>query len=482
MDVQARLTRYYPLGALTSHRCRLCGSHQCKKELQRLDAAEYRGSTHVGKTGVEQKYEEILHGKVGYQHVEINAQGRILRVLERIAPIPGDNLTLHLDIGLQQQATVALGTENGSIVAIDPLTGGVLAMISKPSFDANLFVDGIDSGTYKELLRSKGRPLFNRAINGQYPPGSTVKPFLALAGLEVGTEKVHKKSWCPGWFRLPGKEHRYRDWKRGGHGRVGLKDAIIQSCDVFFYELALEMGVDRMHEFMKQFGFGERTGIDLPSESSGLNPSRAWKRAAKNQPWYPGETLITGIGQGFSLATPLQLAHATATLAMRGLRLSPRVVLQRQRRSDATSNEPGDESPATRIAARNDANWELVVDAMESVVHGERGTARRIATDGTYRIAGKTGTAQVFTIGQEDKYDEKEIAKKLRDHGLFIAFAPVKRPRIVVSVLVENGGGGSRSAAPLARMVMDHFMQDEADAAPGERVLMSAAPAISTSH
>jgi len=475
VDVQARLTRYYPLGALTSHVVGYVGRIN-KKELQRLDAAGYRGTTHVGKTGVEQNYEEVLHGKVGYQHVEINAQGRILRVLERIDPVPGDNLTLHLDIGLQQQATTSLGAEYGSIVAIDPRTGGVLAMVSKPSFDANLFVDGIDAKTYRALLQSRGRPLFNRALNGQYPPGSTVKPFYALAALELGMDKAHKKVWCPGYFRLPGKAHRYRDWKRGGHGRMGLKDAVVQSCDVYFYELALDMGVDRMHEFMGQFGFGERTGIDLPSESAGLNPSRAWKRAVKSQPWYPGETLITGIGQGFSLATPLQLAHATATLAMRGLRLSPRVLAQRQRRNDAAEDELGGESPATRIASRNDANWEVVVDAMESVVHGTRGTARRIAIGATYRMAGKTGTAQVFTIGQDEKYDAKKIAKKLRDHGLFIAFAPVKRPRIVVSVLVENGGGGSRSAAPLARQVMDYFMQGEADIPAAERMLLSAMP------
>jgi penicillin-binding protein 2 len=481
VDVEARLTRYYPLGSLTAHIIGYVGRIN-EKELRRLDTAEYRGSTHVGKTGVEHEYEKVLHGKVGYQHVEINAQGRILRVLERIDPVPGDNLTLHLDVGLQQQASVALGVEHGSIVAVDPLTGGVLAMISKPGFDANLFVDGINAKSYRALLQSPGRPLFNRALNGQYPPGSTVKPFLALASLELGMDKAIQKTSCPGWFRLPGKDHRYRDWKKSGHGHVSLKDAITQSCDVFFYELALEMGVDRMHEFMKQFGFGERTGIDLPSESSGLNPSRSWKRNAKNQPWYPGETLITGIGQGFSLATPLQLAHATATLSMRGLRLTPRVVMQRQRRSDPSVDSLEDEPIATRIAPRNDANWESVVDAMESVVHGRRGTARKIATDVTYRIAGKTGTAQVFSIGQDEEYDAEGIAKKLRDHGLFIAFAPVKRPRIVVSVLVENGGGGSSSAAPRARMVMDYFMQSDADLPATERILMSTAPAAPASH
>ena len=482
VDVEARLTRYYPLGALTSHLVGYVGRIN-PKEAQTLDAAQYRGTSHVGKTGVERKYEDVLHGKVGYQHVEINVQGRVLRVLERIDPIPGDNLTLHLDVGLQQQATAALADENGSIVAIDPRTGGVLAMVSQPSFDANLFVDGIDSKTYQALLRSTGRPLFNRAINGQYPPGSTVKPFLALAGLELGMDKAHQRVWCPGWFRLPGKAHRYRDWKRGGHGRVGLKEAIVESCDVYFYELALEMGVDRMHKHMQQFGFGERTGIDLPSESAGLNPSRAWKRAVKHQPWYPGETVITGIGQGFTLATPLQLAHATSTLAMRGLRLSPRVVKEHQRRTALSEQETQtleDGLPAARFVAHNDTNWQIVVDSMESVVHGARGTARRIATDATYRMAGKTGTAQVFTLGQDEKYDAKGLAKKLRDHGLFISFAPVKRPRIVVSVLVENGGGGSSAAAPLARLVMDYFMQSESEIPPRDRMLMSKAPAASS--
>ncbi len=473
VDVEARLSRYYPLGPLTSHVVGYVGRIS-EQDLKRLDVAEYRGSTHVGKRGVEQSYESALHGKVGYQHVEINAAGRVLRVLERRDPVPGDNLTLHLDVGLQQQASGALGEENGSVVAIDPLTGGVLALVSQPGFDANLFVDGIDSKSYSALLRSPDRPLFNRAINGQYPPGSTVKPFFALAGLELGLEKSQQKVWCPGWFRLPGKEHRYRDWKKGGHGHMGLADAIVQSCDVYFYELALDMGIDRMHAFMRRFGFGERTGIDLVGESSGLNPSREWKRGARSQPWYPGETLITGIGQGFTLTTPLQLAHATATLAMRGLKLSPRVVMNRERR--AADGAPAPEPPADHVAPRNLANWQSVVDAMEAVVHGPRGTARRISDGASYRIAGKTGTAQVYSVGQEEKYDEETIDKKLRDHGLFVAFAPVERPRIAVAVVVENGGSGSRAAAPLARVVMDEFMQGEAEPGRRERMLMTAVP------
>jgi len=477
VDVEARLTRHYPMGALASHVVGYVGRIN-EQELERLDSAQYRGTTHVGKTGVEQAYEAELHGEVGYQHVEINAQGRVLRVLERRDPVPGDNLVLHLDVGLQREAAAALGEERGAVVALDPITGGVLAMVSQPSFDPNPFVDGIDAKSYRELLRSRGRPLFNRAINGQYPPGSTVKPFLALGGLELGVDKARQKVWCPGWFRLPGKQHRYRDWKRGGHGHVSLHEAIVESCDVFFYELALDMGVDRIHDFLQRFGFGERTGIDLEGESEGLNPSRQWKRAARNQPWYPGETLITGIGQGFMLATPLQLAHATATLAMRGLRLSPRVVRERERSAGAGTAARDDGDDATRLAHGNPAHWQQVVDSMESVVHGARGTARRIAAGAGYRIAGKTGTAQVFSVGQDEEYEEEKVAKKLRDHGLFVAFAPAERPRIALAVLVENGGSGSRSAAPLARAVMDHFLQSEAEPGPSRprRMLMTAAP------
>ena len=476
VDVEARLGRYYPLGPLTAHVVGYVGRIS-ERELKSLPATDYRGTSHVGKTGVEQSYEDALHGEVGYQHVEINAQGRVLRVLERRDPVPGDNLTLHLDVGLQQAAMAALGEENGAVVAIDPVTGGVLAFVSKPGFDSNLFVDGIDHRSYRALLRSPGRPLFNRALNGQYPPGSTVKPFFALAGLELDVEKSHRQVWCPGWFRLPGKEHRYRDWKRTGHGRVGLHESIVQSCDVYFYELAMDMGIDRMHEYMGRFGFGERTGIDLDGESSGLNPSRAWKRAVKHQPWYPGETLITGIGQGFTLTTPLQLAHATATLAMRGLKISPRLVMQREHRDGGRAEISDESGGAAHIATRGAANWQVVVDAMEDVVHGPRGTARRIAAGATYRIAGKTGTAQVFSIGQEEKYDEDAIAKKLRDHGLFVGFAPVDRPRIAVAVLVENGGSGSRAAAPVARAVMDYYLASEAEPGrPGGRMLVTQAP------
>ena len=365
--MQARLTRSYPQGPLGSHLVGYVGRIN-EAELQRIDAVNYRGTDHIGKTGVEQAFEDDLHGVVGFQHVETNARGRTLRVLERVDPRPGRNLYLTIDASLQRVAEQALAGENGAIVAIDPASGAVLAFASIPTFDPNAFVDGIDSKAYRALLESPDRPLFNRALNGRYPPGSTIKPFIGLAGLEEGTEHAHQESWCPGFFRLPGKTHRYRDWKKGGHGRVGIRRAIVESCDVFFYELALELGIDRMHRFMTRFGFGRKTGIDLRGESSGLMPSREWKRGARGQPWYPGETLITGIGQGFMLATPLQLASATATLSMRGVRLRPQAVL---RRESPETGEVDELEPDTldAISPQDARSWDEIIQGMVDVVH-----------------------------------------------------------------------------------------------------------------
>ena len=456
VDIRARLTRDYPFGALGVHVIGYIGRIS-ERELGRIDQADYRGMSHIGKTGVEESYEGWLRGKVGYQRVETNSRGRVLRVLERHDPVPGKNLYLTMDAGLQRIAESALGDENGAIVALDPATGAVLAMASRPGFDPNLFIDGIDAGTYRTLQRSPDRPLFHRAVSGQYPPGSTIKPFLGLAGLERGIGHIGETSWCPGWFRLPGRKHKYRDWKEYGHGRIGLHDAIVQSCDVYFYELALALGIDRMHEYMSSFGFGERTGIRIESESSGLMPSRAWKRDVRGQSWFPGETLITGIGQGFMLATPLQLASATATFAMRGVRLRPKLV---DRAVDPSSGaiEVVDPETTATIQPRDPPNWQRITDAMTGVVHGPRGTARRIGAGLDYQIAGKTGTAQVFTVKQHEKYDADKLDKKLHDHGLFVAFAPVERPRIAVAVVVENGGSGSGAAAPLARIVIDAYL------------------------
>ena len=477
VDIGARLTRNYPFGELGVHLVGYVGRIN-KRELDRIDQADYRGTSHIGKTGIEASYEDWLHGKVGYQRVETNAQGRILRVLERHDPVPGRNLFLTMDAKLQGTAEAALGDENGAIVALDPMTGAVLAMASNPGFDPNLFAHGIDIETYRSLQRSSERPLFNRAVNGQYPPGSTIKPFLGLAGLERDISHTRGESWCPGWFKLPGGKRRYRDWKKYGHGRIGLHDAIVQSCDVFFYELALALGIDRMHEYLSSFGFGERTGIMLGSESRGLMPSRTWKRSARGQAWFPGETVISGIGQGYILATPLQLASATAAIATRGMRLRPKVV---DRAVSPASGEIEEVEPETitTIESPDLSNWERIVEAMAGVVHGERGTARRINGEIAYRMAGKTGTAQVFSIGQNEEYDAEKLDKKLHDHGLFIAFAPVEQPRIAVAVVVEHGGDGSTAAAPLARIVIDAYLGDvpaapAAPAPPGQRTLRAA--------
>lgn len=456
VDVHARLAREYPHGPLGAH---VIGyvARISERELQQVDAVNYRGTDHIGKVGVEQAYEGVLHGRVGHQHVEINAQGRTLRVLNRAAPVPGKNLYLTIDASLQAAAERALGIENGAVVAIHPLTGDVLAMASIPSFDPNLFVNGIDTKTYNALRSSPYRPLFNRALHGQYPPGSTVKPFLALAALSSDYEAVRKEMWCPGWYRLKGRAHLYRDWKKGGHGSVDLERAIVESCDVYFYELAINLGIDQMHSFMKEFGFGIPTGIDLPGEASGLMPSPSWKRANRNEAWFPGETLITGIGQGFMLATPLQLASAVASLSIKGRRPRLRAV----DRIVDPSNGVGNPLPPVflrSVQVADARHWNRVIRAMINVVHGAKGTARRVGLGTNYRIGGKTGTAQVFGVAQNEEYDEEKIAKKLRDHGLFIAFAPADEPTIAVAVVVENGGSGSSSAAPVARKIIDHYL------------------------
>ena len=474
VDIDARLTRDYPHGELGVHLVGYVGRID-KRELDSIDQADYRGTSHIGKTGIEAFHEDWLHGKVGYQRVETNAQGRILRVLERHDPIPGRNLFLTMDVKLQRTAEAALGDERGAIVALDPVTGAVLAMASTPGFDPNLFVRGIDVDAYRSLQRSPGRPLFNRALNGQYPPGSTIKPFLGLAGLERNIGHARAKSWCPGWFTLPGRERKYRDWQKYGHGRIGLQDAIVQSCDVYFYELALALGIDRMHEYLSSFGFGARTGIRLGGESPGLMPSRTWKRNARGQSWYPGETVITGIGQGYMLTTPLQLASAAGAMATGGTRMRPRIV---DRAVDPASGETEAVEPETiaTIESLDAANWDRIVEAMAGVVHGPRGTARGINAGIAYRMAGKTGTAQLVGIGQDEEYDADKLDKRLHDHGLFVAFAPVEEPRIAVAVIVENGGSGSSSAAPLARTVIDAWLGDTpTPPIPGQRTLRAAA-------
>lgn len=456
VDIVAALSRSYPLGEHAAHVAGYVGRID-EDELQQLDVANYSGTSHVGKIGIEKSYESVLHGQVGYQHVETNAQGRLLRVLERVAPTPGKNLFLTIDMRLQMAAEEALGEYTGAVVAIDPNTGEVLAMVSKPGFDPNPFVNGIDAKQYTALQEHEDRPLYNRALRGQYPPGSTMKPFIGLAGLEYGVIHPDRPIYCPGFYQLPGNEHRYRDWKKEGHGSVDFERAIVESCDVYFYDLAREMGIDRLHDFQSRFGFGTKSGIDVGGELAGLAPSREWKRAARGQAWFPGETLITGIGQGYTLITPLQLASATATLAMRGKRFAPRLMFAVQ---DPDTREVERQQPVALdpVPVKDPANWDRAVAAMVEVVHGARGTARASAAGAPYRYAGKTGTAQVFGVKQDEKYDEKKVAEKLRDHALFIAFAPADAPRLAVAVIVENGGHGGSVAAPIARKVFDAYL------------------------
>ena len=454
VEITARANRYYPLAGISSHALGYVGRINAQ-ETQSIDKKNYSGTTHIGKLGVEKFYEDILHGEVGYEHIEINAQGRKLRVLEKVTPTPGSDLILTLNARLQKVAEDSLGDRNGSVVAMDPYTGEVLVFVSKPNFDPNLFVNGISRIQYSKLRDDPDRPLFNRALRGQYPPGSTIKPMLALAGLHYGVTWAEKTIYAGPYYKLPGHKRKYRDWKKGGHGKVDMYKAITQSCDVYFYNLANNLGIDRMSEFLTLFNLGYKTDLDTWGEAKGLVPTQEWKRGAYGQPWYPGETIITGIGQGYMLTTPLQLVTATSAIAMRGQGIRPRFL--RAIRKDG-EEESVHATAMQTINVSNEYYWDQIISAMEDAVHKPNGTAYRIGKDAKYKIAGKTGTAQVFGLAEDEEYEEEKIDEKLRDHGLFIAFAPVEEPKIAIAVIVENGGSGSKAAAPVAREVMDHYL------------------------
>lgn len=458
VEVKARLFRQYPLGASAAHLLGYIGRIN-DKDLLRLTKTDklpnYRGSDHIGKIGIEQSYETELHGVTGVERVETDAGGHAVRTLGRTHPISGNKLVLYLDSKLQQVAENAFGGYRGALVAIDPKTGGVLAFVSKPGFDPNLFVDGIDTVSWNELNDSPDKPLLNRAIRGAYPEGSTLKPFMALAGLSYGVRHPDDSIADPGFFTLPGSSHRYRDWKAGGHGTVDLHKSIVQSCDTYYYRLANDLGIDRMHAFLSQFGFGQKTRIDLQGESPGLLPSRAWKAKRYKQAWYPGETVIAGIGQGFNLATPLQLAVATAALANGGVTYRPQLV---QAIIDSRTGQRRELAPQPLHNIQlNSADLQAVIAAMIGVTR-PGGTAAAASAGAPYLIAGKTGTAQVIGIKQGAKYDERKIRESHRDHALYIAFAPADAPRIAVAVLVENGSHGGTTAAPIARAVTDYYL------------------------
>ena len=458
IEVKARLFRNYQAGPGMAHVVGFIGRIN-DRDLKRLRESgreqNYKGSVHIGKTGLEQSYETLLHGRTGFDQMETDASGRAVRMLSRIPPVPGKDLRLHLDLGLQAVAEQAFGDFLGGLVALDPNTGGVLALVSRPGFDPNLFIDGVDPDTWKELNESPERPMVNRALRGIYPPGSTIKPFMALAGLELGVRKPTDSIADPGYFTLPNSRHQFRDWKRGGHGSVDLRKSISQSCDIYYYRLAVDMGIDRMHDYLAKFGLGEKSGIDLEGESPGLLPSRDWKQRRWKKAWYPGETVIAGIGQGYHLTTPLQLATATAMLANGGKRIEPRLVQAvRDPLSHVWQLQP---TLARGQVAITPAHLAAVREGMMDVMR-PGGTASAAAAGAPYTIAGKTGTAQVVGIKQGARYDESRVARQHRDHALFIAYAPAEDPKIAVAVMVENGGHGGSTAAPIARAVFDYYL------------------------
>lgn len=453
VELKARLFREYPYADMTSHLLGYIGRIN-QQELDDLEkqkrGVDYLGSDYIGKTGIEQYYEKVLHGKPGFEQVEVDAGGRGVRLVSSTPPESGRNLALTLDAGLQEVAVQAFGDFRGALVAIDPASGEVLAFVSKPGYDPNLFIDGIDSESWDALNNSPEVPLNNRALRGQYPMGSTIKPFMALTALHFNTRSPDFTISDPGYFTLPGSTHRYRDWKVGGHGRVDMFKSVVVSCDTYYYGLATELGIDRMHEYMDQFGFGKRTGIDLEGEVSGLLPSTEWKRQRYKQVWYPGDTVSVGIGQGYQLATPLQMAHVTATLANQGVAYRPHLV-------KTVQNEPAATPQPLYDLKIPPAHFDLIRRAMIAVTQ-PGGTAVGAFYGAAYPVAGKTGTAQVINIKQGEKYDEKNISEFNRDHAWFIAFAPADQPRIALAVLVENGGHGSSTAAPIARKVFDYYL------------------------
>jgi penicillin-binding protein 2 len=455
-EVTARLTRFYPNGELFAHVIGYVGRIN-ERESQQIDSVAYSGTDSIGKIGLEKYYEDRLLGAVGTEHVETNARGRVMRILENVSPLPGTNLTVHLDSNLQRVAHKAFKDDRGALVAIDIKTGGILSMVSAPSYDPNLFVSGISQTNYDQLLQSSDRPLFDRAIRGQYPPGSTIKPLFGLIGLHNNSISMDYSIEDPGYFFMEGIERPWRDHnsKRGGHGKgVDLAKAIIESCDVFFYKMSVKTGIDLLSSYSEMFGLGNLTGIDMPGERPGIMPSREWKQGAKQEAWFNGDTINVSIGQGFMLTTPLQLAVMSARIASKGKLLKPQLV----KSIDGVATQPVEVRESINMS---DEYWDYVHKAMRDVVHSPRGTAKGISNGLNYEIAGKTGTAQVISISAEDEYDSSKIDKSQWDHALFVAFAPMDDPQIAVGLIVENGEHGSSAAAPIARLVIDEYMKSK---------------------
>lgn len=451
VEIHANLSRHYPFGAAFAHVLGYTGLLS-EQDLASIDIAKYRGTYSIGKSGIEKTYEDQLHGKAGFEQVETDARGRMIRQLDEIASVQGQNLYLTLDAKLQMLAYEALQNHQGAVVAIDVKTGGVLALVSKPSFDPNLFSKGIPQDIYDKLKHAKEQPLFHRAIRGQYPPGSTVKPLVALQALDFNVITPSMKFFDPGYYQIHAEGRMYRDWLPEGHGNISLEHAIAESCTTYFYMVADKLGIDRMHDIFSRFGLGDFTNIDIIGESKGIAPSQAWKKKTKRQPWYHGETLITGIGQGYTLTTPLQMSSVASTIARRGERVQPYLVQSMHHPDQSVTETTPTVLP--KVELKDPKHWDTVINAMEQVIKNPHGTAHWISRpQASYTYAGKTGTVQVYGIKQDETYDADRIKANLRDHAWFIAFAPVEDPEIAIAVIIEH----SKGSPMVARRVLDAY-------------------------
>lgn len=475
INVEGRLQRFYPHRDLFTHALGYVGriNQQDVARLRDMEVyANYAATRNIGKLGIERSYEHTLHGQVGYQTVEVNNRGRVVRTLEFTPPTPGQDVYLELDSGLQRLARYQLGTRRGAIVMLDANTGAVLALYSNPGYDPNLFVNGISSADYRALLNNPANPLINRATQGRYPPASTIKPHLGLLGLELGTITEESRVWDPGWYQLEGVQRRFRDWRRHGHGWVNVTKAIAESCNTFYYDLAHKIGIDEISSFMQRMGFGERTGVDIAEESPALMPDRGWKRARFNEPWYQGETLSIGIGQSFWTVTPMQLATTTSVLVTDGRRIQPSIMRAIGDGEQMTQRQIIEKEP---IVLNNPSAWDTIRKGMEMVITDQSGTARTAFRGASYTAGGKTGTAQVAALSDDtdERPDLEDVAEHLRDNATYIGYAPADYPEVVIAMAIENVGGGGRNAAPIARAMMDYYFAT--DDARAEMLLTQAA-------
>ncbi len=461
-SIQASLKRFYPFGDAFTHvlgYIAKINSRDLKNIEQRGESSVYRGTKYIGKLGIERYYEDILHGSPGQRQVEVDSWGKVIRTLDYTAPIPGKDLKLNIDIKLQLKAQELLGNQRGSVIVMNAKTGGILTLISTPSYDPNLFVQGISNKNYQALINSTDRPLINRATQGRYPPASTIKPQMALVALNTDVITENTVINDPGWWIVPGTKRRFRDWKRWGHGKVDVKHAIEQSCDTFFYDASYKIGIDRINPFMESFGFGQYSGLDISEETKAIMPSREWKQARFRQPWYDGDTISIGIGQGYWTVTPIQLTKATTILARRGEIVEPRIL-------KSIISAKGSFSPISEtkqpIQVNNPHYWDIALNAMRGVTSEQTGTAHRAFADTAYTVAGKSGTAQVVNMKEDEKYDASTMKEHHRDNAMFVAFAPFDSPEVVVTVILENAGGGSSHAAPIARTMLDEYFNNKA--------------------